>query len=294
MPLSILAWLVSIGIHAAFLLALLLPESGGAAFEKGTGSDIMVVEQGIAIEGIAKLGEDVMSVEAIEAPPVMSAAAQPLEQVEAVEQQEELPVEDVPEVQPVQHALIASATGPESELLEASEELVQEPDPELMEQVDAEPIEEPLQEPEITEREPVEKILEPVEDPEPEVQEQPLPQQVATIVQQTVIAMRESSGEEKTGGDATAHRAYLGKLRVHLERAKINPRTTRVGTAVVRLTVKSDGELVTHKIVKSSGYKELDNAALDSISSAAPFPAIPTEVGQETISVSVPFRFTVR
>ncbi|WP_108682855.1 energy transducer TonB [Methyloceanibacter sp. wino2] len=275
MPLNVIAWLVSIGVHAAFLLAILLPESGGAAFEEGTGGDVMVVEQGIAIEGFAKLGEDAVSVQAVEAPPVMSAAAQPLEQVEAVEQQEELPVEDIPEVQPVQHALLASPTGPESELLEPTEELLQE-------------------EPEVTEREPVEKILEPVKEPEPEVQEQPLPQQVATVVQQTVIAMRESSGEEKTGGSATAHRVYLGKLRVHLEHAKINPRTTRVGTAVVRLTVKSDGELVTHKIVKSSGYKELDNAALESIASAAPFPAIPSDVGEETISVSVPFRFTVR
>ncbi|ODR96488.1 hypothetical protein AUC70_14485 [Methyloceanibacter stevinii] len=257
MPLNVIAWLVSIGVHAAFLLAILLPESGGAAFEEGSGSDIMVVEQGIAIEGFAKLGEDAVSVQAVEAPPVMSAAAQPLEQVEAVEQQEEIPVEDVPEVEPVEDTLLTSDTGPENELLEPTEELVEK-------------------------------------EPEVEVKEQPLPQQVATVVQQTVIAMRESSGEEKTGGSATAHRVYLGKLRVHLEHAKINPRTTRVGTAVVRLTVKSDGELVTHKIVKSSGYKELDNAALESIASAAPFPAIPSDVGEETISVSVPFRFTVR
>jgi protein TonB len=257
MPLNIIAWLVSLGVHAAFVLALLLPDSGGAAIQEGSGGDVMVVEQGIAIEGIAKLGEDVMSVEAVEAPPMMTAAAQPLEQVEAVAQQEEMPVEDVPEVEPVEDTLLTSEAGPENELIEPVEELVQE-------------------------------------EPEPEVKEQPLPQQLASVAQQTVIAMRESSGQELSGGDATAHRAYLGKLRVHLERAKINPRTTRVGTAVVRLTVKSDGELVAHKIVKSSGYKELDKAALDSIASAAPYPAIPSEVGEETISVSVPFRFTVR
>ena len=180
MPLNVIAWLVSIGVHAAFLLAILLPESGGAAFEEGSGSDIMVVEQGIAIEGFAKLGEDAVSVQAVEAPPVMSAAAQPLEQVEAVEQQEEIPVEDVPEVEPVEDTLLTSDTGPENELLEPTEELVEK-------------------------------------EPEVEVKEQPLPQQVATVVQQTVIAMRESSGEEKTGGSATAHRVYLGKLRVHLE-----------------------------------------------------------------------------
>ena len=106
--------------------------------------------------------------------------------------------------------------------------------------------------------------------------------------------MRESSGQELKGGDATAHRAYLGKLRTHLEGSKVNPRTNRVGTAIVRITVKSTGELVSNEIVKSSGSEALDNAAKASIEGAAPFPSIPSEVGQETITVSIPFRFTVR
>jgi periplasmic protein TonB len=256
MALRIITWLVSLGVHGAFALAMLMPASGGVALEEGVGDDIMVVEQGIAIQGFAKLGEDVISVEAVEAPPMQMAAAQPLEQVEAVEEQKELPVEDVPEVEPVEDTVLASETGPEHELLEPVEEEIKEP--------------------------------------EPEVKEQPLPQQVATVPQETVIAMRESSGEEKKGGSATEHRKYLGKLRTHLERAKVNPRTTLIGTAVVRLTVKSDGELLEHKIVKSSGSEVLDNAALASIEKAAPFPAIPDEVGRDTIEVSVPFKFSVR
>lgn len=254
--LRIITWLVSLGVHGAFIAVMFWPTAGGAALEQGAGDDIMVVEQGIALQGVAKLGEDVISVEAVEAPPVMTAAAQPLEQVEAVEEQKELPVEDVPEVEPVEDTVIASESGPENELVEPMKE-------ELIE-------------------------------PEPEVKEQPLPQQVATVQQETVIAMRESSGEEKKGGDTTAHRAYLGKLRIHLERSKVNPRTNLMGTAVVRLTVKSDGELLAHRIVKSSGSKLLDNAALASIEKASPFPAIPDEVGRETIEVSVPFKFSVR
>ena len=37
--------------------------------------------------------------------PVQTAAAQPLEQIEAVEEQKELPVEDVPEVEPIEEAV---------------------------------------------------------------------------------------------------------------------------------------------------------------------------------------------
>ncbi|MGA9442408.1 MAG: TonB family protein [Methyloceanibacter sp.] len=276
MALSVVAWLVSIAVHGLLVLALFVPVADGAALEEGTGSDIMVVEQGVAIEGIAKLGEDVVSVEAVEAPPMMSSVAQPLEQVEAIEDQQELPVEDVPEVQPVQDMVLASETGPESELVQPPEELLNEPEPEVEEQEIVAPIQEPVKEPEL------------------DLKEQPLPQQIAAVAQQTVITMRASSGEELRGGDATAHRAYLGKLRTHLEGSKVNPRTKRVGTAVVRLTVNSNGKLVSNEIVKSSGSKKLDNAALASIANAAPFPSIPSEVGQETISVSVPFRFKVR
>ncbi len=276
MALSVVAWLVSIAVHGLLVLALFMPLADGAALEEGTGSDIMVVEQGVAIEGIAKLGEDVVSVEAVEAPPMMSSVAQPLEQVEAIEDQQELPVEDVPEVQPVQDMVLASETGPESELVQPPEELLNEPEPEVEEQEIVAPIQEPVKEPEL------------------DLKEQPLPQQIAAVAQQTVITMRASSGEELRGGDATAHRAYLGKLRTHLEGSKVNPRTKRVGTAVVRLTVNSNGKLVSNEIVKSSGSKKLDNAALASIANAAPFPSIPSEVGQETISVSVPFRFKVR
>jgi protein TonB len=272
MALRLITWLVSLGIHGAFAAVMLWPSSSGAALEQGTGDDIMVIEQGIALQGVAKLGEDVVSVEAVEAPPVQTAAAQPLEQIEAIEEQKELPVEDVPEVKPVEEQqVLTSEAGPEQENII---------EPEEVEEIKPEEVTEPKREE--------------VKEPEPEVKEQPLPQQVATVQQETVIAMRESSGEEKKGGDATAHRAYLGKLRTHLERSKVNPRTTLIGTAVVRLTVKSDGELVAHRIVKSSGSKQLDNAAMASIERASPFPAIPDEVGEETIEVSVPFKFSVR
>ncbi|MEM7398355.1 MAG: TonB family protein [Pseudomonadota bacterium] len=294
MALSVLAWLVSIAVHGLLVLALVMPGSDGAALEEGSGNDIMVVEQGISIQGIAKLGEDMVSVDAVEAPPMMASAAQPLEQVEAVQEVQELPVEDIPEVQPVQDMVLASAAGPESDLIQPEEELLVEPDPDLLEQADAEPIKEPIEEQEIEEKKIVEEIQEPVEEPDRELEYQPLPQQVAAVAQQTIIAMRESSGIELRGGDATAHRAYLGKLRTHLEGSKVNPRTRRVGTAIVRITVKSGGELVSHEIVKSSGSKELDNAAVASVKRAAPFPSIPANVGLETVTVSVPFRFTIR
>jgi periplasmic protein TonB len=232
MPLRILTWLISLGIHAGFALAMLLP-AGGAALQTGAGEDTMVVEQGIAIEGFAKMGEDQVSLEEVEATPVMAVVSQPLpEEVEPIEEQE----------------VISSKEGPQQEDLKETEE---------------------------------------------EVVEQPLPPQIAAVQQESVVAMRESSGQEQKGGDATAHSQYVGALRTHLERHKINPRTNLIGTAVVRFKVNAAGELLEREIATSSGKKALDDAALASIEKSAPFPKMPEGLS-ETIELSVPFRFTVR
>ena len=114
MPLRILTWLISLGIHAGFALAMLLP-AGGAALQTGAGEDTMVVEQGIAIEGFAKMGEDQVSLEEVEATPVMAAVSQPLPE----------------EVEPSRSKKSStSKEGPQQEdLKEPEEEVVEQPLP---------------------------------------------------------------------------------------------------------------------------------------------------------------------
>src|SRR5262245_49153589 len=92
----LLTWLISLGVHFVFAL-LIFAVAGGTALEQGAGEDIMVVEQGLMLEGFARLGEDQIAVEEVQAPPVQMAMAQPLEQAEPVER-EELPVEEPEEV----------------------------------------------------------------------------------------------------------------------------------------------------------------------------------------------------
>lgn len=291
MALRLATWLISLGVHAAFALFMLIP-AGGASYEEGSGEDIMVVEQGIAIEGFAKLGEDSVTVEEVLAPPMQMAAAQPLpEQVKPPV--EELPIEEVvEEVQPVlERQVIASETGPDQEDVRA-------PDPENVDTPEPDEIEEPVEDvvkerkPEVEVQKEVKKEV--VKEVEPDKVEQELPQQIATLTQESVVARRESSGAEKKGGDTTAHLAYLGKLRTHLERNKVNPRTTLKGTAVVHFSVNASGEITERRIAKSSGSKALDDAALAAVDRSSPFPAIPSTLGRQKIEVSVPFRFTVR
>ena len=64
-----ITWLASLAIHAALLVAV-VGVAGGAALDAGTGNDMFVVEQGIALEGVAKLGEAEERIETVDVPPV--------------------------------------------------------------------------------------------------------------------------------------------------------------------------------------------------------------------------------
>jgi protein TonB len=223
-------WLISLALHGAVALLFFLP-GGGAALEQGSAQDFMVVEQGITIEGIVKLGNDEAS---IESPPVQAIeAASPPEEVKPIEETE----------------VIASKEGPEQ---------------------DANP------------------------EPKPEQLKQPTPPKVATLEQETAVEEQQSSGQARSGGDTTARSAYLGVLSSHLERSKVSPRSSIVGTVVVHFVVDASGNVVSREVSVSSGHKILDDAAVASIDRAAPFPPMPKGLNQNQIAVSVPFRFSVR
>ena len=79
--LRFIAIVFSLGLHAALFLPL-MSFGGGAALEAGTGDDQVVVEQGIAIEGLAKFGEAEEMIETVDIPPIQAAEVpQPVEEI---------------------------------------------------------------------------------------------------------------------------------------------------------------------------------------------------------------------
>src|ERR1700681_3052942 len=74
-------WLLSLGLHAAILMAF-VSFAHDAALESGSGGDLVNVEQGIALEGLTKLGEAEQVIETIDIPPVQEKVeTQPVEQI---------------------------------------------------------------------------------------------------------------------------------------------------------------------------------------------------------------------
>lgn len=112
MTLRALTWLLSLALHAGFV-AIFFVTPGGAALDAGSGDDMFVIDQGIAIEGFGKIGDAETNVQEVEAPE-LSEARPPIEEVKPVE-------EDKQEV-------ITSEQGPEQE------KIVEEPKPEVVEQ----------------------------------------------------------------------------------------------------------------------------------------------------------------
>lgn len=237
MPLRLLTWLASLALHGVAAAALLISPPS-ASLEEGSGGDQLVVEQGIAIEGLARLGDDAITTEAVEVEPQQASEARP--------ELEEVKPEEIEE----KNEIIASEEGP-----------VQEVPPE-----EAKEVVEPQQ------------------------------KQVATLEQTEQVAVKEqvAAGAAQSGGNTTAHSKYLGTLRGHLEKKKINPRSRLTGTVVIKFTVDQQGELLSREVTSSSGSKTLDEAAISSIEKASPFPPMPTGVSSGPLVVSVPFRFTVR
>jgi protein TonB len=271
----LLGFLLAALLHAAVALPF-LTWSGNSALETGAGDDLLRIEQGIAISGLVKLGEAETMAEAQAMPLAEASRTQPpLEEVKTAEPAEQPVAPEQETVRPEhQVEVIAAQDGPEQDIKAVEEATTEDLKPE---EVTAKPPEE-------------EAVID--EEPPPEL-EQPRPKQMmaAQKVEQFAVEEQQSSSEEKQGGDATLRAAYLGKLRLHLERHKVRPEAKATGVAVVKFTVDASGKILSREITSTSGSKKLDAAALATIERSAPFPPFPDGISPEPVVVSVPFKF---
>ena len=93
--------------------------------------------------------------------------------------------------------------------------------------------------------------------------------------------------------ESAAAASWQRSLVARLARLQQYPPQARGVQGVVSLAFNIDrhGNLVSSRIVKSSGSALLDAAALDLIKRAAPFPPPPAEIADSELSFVVPIRF---
>jgi len=181
--------------------------------------------------------------------------------------------------------------------------------PEVEEVIAPEPVEEQLEDPlealpEDTEVVTSDSEAAPALEAEPErkeeivKQEKPQEAQVATVEQQSRVAIKEErqSGAKKRGGDSsnTVKTIYKGALWKKIFGRSVGGRNGLEGRVVVRITISETGELLKSELLKSSGHKKLDRLALNNVRRAAPFASLPNEMSGEPFVATVPFNFSVR
>ncbi len=91
---------------------------------------------------------------------------------------------------------------------------------------------------------------------------------------------------------------YILKIRDRIEKKKKYPRVARIndeeGTTTVSFLIDSSGSVVVMKVVLSSGYQTLDDAALSTILKASPYPPIPAKLNRKKLNLKVPIKYELR
>jgi protein TonB len=84
---------------------------------------------------------------------------------------------------------------------------------------------------------------------------------------------------------------YPGKVRSKLARVARSVRAKGRGEVVVAFAVGSNGGVRSARVTRSSGVASVDQAALQAIRKASPFPPIPANAGRSSWEFSIPLAF---
>ena len=100
---------------------------------------------------------------------------------------------------------------------------------------------------------------------------------------------------EVASGKSSLIQWYLGLIWQKIEEAKVYPETARrnnqEGMVKVQFLILKNGKVKEVAIIKSSGRDPLDQATLETIEKATPFPPIPPLLELEEINVKIPIVF---
>jgi protein TonB len=97
---------------------------------------------------------------------------------------------------------------------------------------------------------------------------------------------------------AAALASYNQLVAAHLQRFKQYPAAAKAageqGTSRLSFTLGRGGQVLSSRLAGSSGHPALDDETVAIVRRAQPFPPIPPELKQASMSFSVPVRFSVR
>ncbi len=104
----------------------------------------------------------------------------------------------------------------------------------------------------------------------------------------------QANSDVKNAGEAALN-DFSNILARHIAKFKMYPKIAQMrgwqGELVLEVKLNGDGELISSKIVKGSGFDVLDNEGLEMVKRASPFPMPPEILKGKSFSILVPIRF---
>lgn len=98
-----------------------------------------------------------------------------------------------------------------------------------------------------------------------------------------------------SGGNKGATASYYTQLAAVLAQNKRYPRASRrrneEGVVTVSFVAHADGQITNTDIIKSSGYRRLDNAVLDMLKRATPLPKFSSDMKESQLAITLPVSF---
>ncbi len=224
-----------------------------------------------------------------EIPPIQSeVAAETPTDVPPVEADIILPSDELPPVAVAQAEVTASV--PPVETVVPEEKPEQKPEPEKVEKKE-------IKKPEPKKEKPVKKKVtrRKTGDDGSNVASQSKGQADGAENAKVSTSQGKKGAQSRQSGNAAVSN-YSGKIRSKLNRAFRYPAAAKReglrGIAQVRFTVSASGSVSGVSIARSAGSPVLDQAAIEAVHRASPFPAIPEGAGRSNWSFTIPLAFT--
>ena len=119
----------------------------------------------------------------------------------------------------------------------------------------------------------------------------------APKVEEAVVAAAPEQGQiniSNSNAIPTWKRQVVGLLERHKRYPEAAQARNQHGTVELAFSLDRQGRVTASRIAKSSGSSALDEATLDLVRRAQPFPAPPPEMASAEVNLSVPIRYNIR
>lgn len=110
-----------------------------------------------------------------------------------------------------------------------------------------------------------------------------------TLIEETQVAKEDLQGIEN---------GFAGLIRERIAAAKAYPTASRQagheGKVLVAFVLSKDGQVLDVSVQRTSNHERLDEAAVEAVKKAAPFPPIPEKIKRDSMSFKLPISFNLR